>query len=101
MRASDAIKETRSYVVFDTHHKGLHVKGSHWGVGYTPAHKATPIEAVNYAIERAEEEMTKAQAKVAELYDLRATLIAEAHQDVDAFKAESEEQTDFGGWEDR
>lgn len=76
MRASDAIKETRSYVVFNTHQLGLHVKESHWQPGYTPGYCATPLEAVEYAIEQAEQKMTEAQSKVAELYDMRATLIA-------------------------
>lgn len=74
MRASDAIKETRSYVVFNTHQLGLHVKESHWQPGYTPGYCATPLEAVDYAIEQAEEKMTAAQARVAELYDMRVTL---------------------------
>ena len=70
--------KTRSYVVFNDHTKGLHVKESHWQPGYTPAHCSTPIEAVDYAIQDAEQKMTEAQAKVVELHDLRATMVAEA-----------------------
>lgn len=77
-RASDQIKETRSYVISEDRAAGLKVKGSHWAVGYTPGHKATPLEALDYAIEDAEQKMTEAQAKVVELHDLRATMVAEA-----------------------
>ena len=69
---------TNSYTVFNDQSKGLHVKESHWQPGYTKAHCSTPIEAVDYAIEQAEQKMTEAQAKVVELHDLRATLVAEA-----------------------
>lgn len=89
MRASDAVKAVRSYVVFNTAEKGLHVKESHWKVGYTPAYCSTPIEAIDHAIEKAEQEMTASQAKVVELHDLRATVIAEAHHVVDDFRAET------------
>lgn len=76
-RASDQIKETRSYVISEDRAAGLKVKGSHWAVGYTPGHKATPLEALDYAIEDAEQKMTEAQARVVELHDLRATMVAE------------------------
>lgn len=76
MRASDAVKEVRSYVVHNTHRLGLHVKESHWQPGYTPGYRATPLEAVEFAIQEAEQKMTEAQSKVAELYDMRATLLA-------------------------
>jgi len=63
--------EVRSYIVFQDKVKGLEVKPSHWVVGYTPAHKATPEEAVDYAIAEAEREMTVAQAKVVALHMLK------------------------------
>lgn len=50
MRASDKIKEVRSYTVHWTASKGWHVKGSHWAVGYTPAYCATPELALEYAL---------------------------------------------------
>lgn len=75
-RPSDAIKETRSYVVSDSRDKGLAVVGSHWVPGYSAAHKSTPIEAIDHAIEEAEQKMTEATARVVELHDLRATQIA-------------------------
>lgn len=92
MRASDAIKGGRSFVVFNTPDKGLHIKESHWKVGYTPAYCSTPVEAIDFAIEQAEQKMTEAQSKVAELWDLRATTIAEAHDDVDGFSNSGENQ---------
>lgn len=85
MRASDALKAKRSFVVFNTPEKGLHVKESHWAVGYTPAYCSTPIEAVDFAIEQAEIKMTEAQAKVVELHDLKATLVAEGEERVGTF----------------
>ncbi len=82
MRPSDQLKESRSYVVFSDAN-GLRVKGSHWQAGYTPAHRPTPIEALDFAIADAEQKMTEAQAKVVELHDLRATLMAEAWEPAD------------------
>lgn len=70
MRAADQIKEHRSYVVHSSA-DGVEVKGSHWAVGYTPGYCATELEAIDFAIHQAEEEMLKAQAKVIELNDLR------------------------------
>lgn len=75
MRASDQIKAVRSFVVKESHAKGLHVEESHWVPGYSEGHKETPLEAIDFAIEKAEEEMTAAQAKVVELHDLRATMV--------------------------
>lgn len=76
-RPSDAIKEVRSYVVSNDRTKGLTVVGSHWVPGYSAAHKSTPIEAIDHAIESAEQKMTEATSLVVELHDLRATQIAQ------------------------
>jgi len=76
-RSSDLIREVRSYVVFDDKEVGITVKGSHWAPGYTEAHKATPDEAIDFAIAKAEEEMQKAQARVVELWDYKATMMSE------------------------
>lgn len=75
MRAADQIKEHRSYVV---HHSanGVEVKGSHWAVGYSPEYRATELEAIDFAIQAAEERMLGAQAAVIELQDYRATFLA-------------------------
>lgn len=95
MRASDAIKAARSYVVTQTFKKGLFVMESHWAPGYTPAHCSTPIEAIDFAIREAEEKMTAAQAKVVELHDLRATMMAGGEAEP------RDESVDHGGWKDR
>lgn len=68
--------EVRSYVLHRRSGGGLEVKGSHWAVGYTPAYKATKEEAIDFAIEKAEQEMLAAQAHVVELQDLKAYIMA-------------------------
>lgn len=68
--------EIRSYVLHRHYGGQLEVKGSHWAVGYTPAHKATKQEAIDFAIEKAEQEMLAAQAHVVELQDLKAYIMA-------------------------
>lgn len=71
MRASDAIKEHRSYVV-QRKNGQLYVKGSHWQPGYSAGHCATPREAVEQALADAEKDMAKIQARVVELHALAA-----------------------------
>lgn len=90
MRASDQLKAVRSYVVENHRTKGLHVAESHWAVGYTPAHKATPLEALDYAIEEAEQKMMEAQARVVELHDLRATMVDQLQEDIKKIAPEAE-----------
>ena len=76
-RPTDALKETRSYVVQrDPNTKAYFVKASHWQPGYTPAYCETKLEALDYMIEEAEKTMLEAQAVVIELHDLRATIAA-------------------------
>lgn len=76
MRASDQIKATRSYVVKEDPRLGLVIQPSHWVAGYSEGHKETQLEAVDFAIEVAEQKMTEAQARVVELNDMRVTLLA-------------------------
>lgn len=76
MRPSDQIKATRSYVLHREQNGELKIKPSHWAPGYTPGHQPTPDEAIDFAIEQAELEMNQAQAKVVELHDLKASLLA-------------------------
>ena len=64
-------ERARSYIVFRDPLKGLEVKPSHWEVGYTKAHKATPEEAIEYALNVAEGKMVEAQALVVELSTLK------------------------------
>ena len=74
MRPSDQIKAIRSYVLFRKQDGMLTVKPSHWAPGYTPGHKATPEEAIDFAINEAEAEMHIAQNKVVKLHELRSAL---------------------------
>ena len=77
-RPSDQIKEIRSYTVHFKAGLGWFIKSSHWQPGYSPAHKATEAEALDYAVEAAEHEMIEAQAKVVALHTLRAEIMAGA-----------------------
>jgi hypothetical protein len=49
-RPSDQIKNVRSYVVHEDSVRGIHIKASHWEVGYTKAHQPTPEAAVEFQI---------------------------------------------------
>lgn len=51
-RPVDVHKQARSYIVFKESDGKLIVKPSHWAVGYTQAYCATPVEAVEYALEK-------------------------------------------------
>lgn len=51
--------ETRSYIVFHDKLKGYQVKESHWVAGYTPAHCATPEEAVRHELDRIAQDIAR------------------------------------------
>lgn len=75
-RPSDTIKAARSYIVHEDAATGVFIKSSHWVPGYTPAHKETPDEAIQFAINDAEEKVMAAQAHLIELLDFKASFEA-------------------------
>lgn len=57
-RPTDAHKEYKSWVVESKNNK-LVIVQSHWAPGYTDAHKATPEEAAEYAINNLQKSITE------------------------------------------
>lgn len=62
----------KSYVLWiDPYHKTYHVNRTHFLPGYTIAHKASEIEALNYEIEKRRSQILDLQIEIDKLRELR------------------------------
>ena len=90
--------DVKSYVVHWDKNKP-EVLETHWAPGYTPAHCATPAEALAHAGVGLIQDIANIREKWLRLQALGAHL---SHQTLaNAFgQMATDEQVDFGGWED-
>lgn len=65
------IETPTSYIVRSTTSRGLQVVKTHWSPGYTPAHKATPDEAIEYAIRKKQRAIQVLKDEIETLTDMR------------------------------
>jgi len=65
MRKADQEKQTHSYTAeFDSFRQKFVIKEHSWLPGYSAAHKATPEEAIEYQITKAEREIEAAKQRI-------------------------------------
>lgn len=81
MRKSDQEKEAHSFIIGEQYLGGIRkvlvVKGESWNPGYTAAHKATPEEAIQHEIDKAQREQAQLDNRITKLRALKHDILKE------------------------